>query len=171
MTSRSFTGLVLAAVLLAPAAATAQTRSGGGSTFGLGLLAGAEFGEFSGFQLRLDGEVPIVRANPNLQVAGVLSLSYAGLEDDLSVLEIVPAVRLIYTGGRQFGVYGDLGLGFARASQGDFSDTGATMRIGVGGFYQMNRQVQLPLELMIHPHFGDYEETTATLMFGAKFRF
>lgn len=166
MTSRSFTGLVLAAVLLAaPAAATAQTRG-----FSLGLLAGAEFGEFSGFQLRLDGEVPIVRASPRLQIAGVLSLGYSGLEDDLSVLEILPAARLIYTGA-QFGGYADLGLGFARASQGDNSDTGATMRIGVGAFYQMNRQVQFPLELMIHPHWGDYEETTTTLMLGAKFRF
>jgi len=169
MTSRSFTGLVLAAVLLAPAAATAQTS--GGNTFSLGILGGAEFGEFSGFQLRADGEVPIVRANPRLQVSGVLSLSYAGLEDDLSVLEILPAARLTYTASPQFGVYGDLGLGFARAAQGDNSDTGATMRIGAGAFYQMNRQVAFPFELMIHPHFGDYNETTATLMFGAKFRF
>jgi len=169
MLSRSFTGLALVAALLAPAAATAQTS--GGNTFSLGVLAGAEFGEFSGFQIRVDGEVPIVRANPRLQVSGVVSLSYAGLEDDHSVLEVVPAVRLTYTGGPQFGVYGDLGLGFARAAAGDASDTGATMRIGAGAFYQMNRQVAFPLELMIHPHFGDYNETTATLMFGAKFRF
>ncbi len=166
MTSRSFTGLILAAALLAPAAANAQSRG-----FALGLLGGAEFGEFSGYQLRLDGEVPIVRANPKLQIAGVLSLGYSGLESDLSVFEVVAAARLIYTANAQFGGYGDLGLGLARAAQGDVSDTGATMRIGVGAFYKMNRQVEFPLEFMVHPHFGDYDRTTTTLMLGAKFFF
>lgn len=171
MNSRSIIGLVLAAVLLAPAAASAQTSSGG-SGFSLGILGGAEWGsDFSGYQLRLDGEVPIVRAAPNLQVAGVVSISYSGLSHDVSVFEILPAARLIYQANPQFGGYADLGLGFSRASGGGDAVSGATMRLGVGAFYQMNKQVQFPLELMFHPHWGDYEQTTTTLLIGAKFRF
>jgi hypothetical protein len=170
MTSRSFTGLVLAAVLLAPAAASAQSKSG--STFSLGLLGGAEWGDASGYQFRLDGEVPIFRSSPKLQISGVVSVSYSGLEDEISVFEIVPAARLIYTGSQQFGGYFDLGLGFARAdAPGVDAVSGATMRLGVGAFYQMNKQVQFPLELMFHPHWGDYDQTTTTLMLGVKFRF
>lgn len=170
MTSRSFTGLVLAAALLAPAAATAQTRTGSG--FALGLLGGAEWGDASGFQFRLDGEVPIVRAAPNLQIAGVLSVSYSGLENEISVFEILPAARLIYQANPQFGGYGDIGLGFARAdAPGQDAVSGATMRLGLGVFYQMNRQVQFPAELMFHPHWGDYDQTTTTLLIGAKFKF
>ncbi len=169
MTSRSFTGLVLAAALLAPAAATAQT---GGSGFTLGILGGAEWGsDASGYQLRLDGEVPIVRASPNLQVAGVVTVSYSGLEHDANVFEILPAARLIYQANPQFGGYADLGLGFSRLSVDGEAFSGATMRLGVGAFYQMNRQVQFPLELMFHPHWGDYDQTTTTLLFGARFKF
>ena len=169
MTSRSFTGLVLAAALLAPAAATAQAS---GSGFALGILGGAEWGDASGYQLRLDGEVPIFRAAPNLQLAGVGSLSYSGLEDDISVFELLAAARLIYSANPQFGGYADLGLGFARADHPDVdAATGATMRLGVGAFYQMNRQMRFPLELMFHPHWGDYDQTTTTLMLGARFQF
>jgi hypothetical protein len=166
MITRSFTGLVLAGLLLAPAAASAQNR------FAIGLLGGAEWGDASGYQIRVDGEVPIFRAAPSLQLSGVLSFSYSGLEDDISVFEIVPAARLIYTASPQFGGYADLGLGFARAdAPGVDAVSGATMRLGIGAFYQMNRQVQFPLELMFHPHWGDYDQTTTTLMLGAKFRF
>ena len=165
MISRSFTGLVLAGLLLAPAAASAQNR------FSLGLLGGAEWGDLSGYQIRVDGEVPIFRAAPTLQLAGVLSVSYSGLENDVSVFEILPAARLIYTASPQFGGYADLGLGFARADGGGDAVSGATMRLGIGAFYQMNRQVVFPLELMFHPHWGDYDQTTTTLMLGAKFRF
>ncbi|HYD40762.1 MAG TPA: outer membrane beta-barrel protein [Anaeromyxobacter sp.] len=170
MTSRSFTGLVLAAALLAPAAAAAQTSTGG-SGFALGVLGGVEWGDDSGYSLRLDGEVPIVRASPNLQLAGVVSVSYSGLDNDVSLLEAVGAARLIYQANPQFGGYGDLGLGFSRMNRPGDDGTGATMRIGLGAFYQMNRQVQFPLELMFHPRWGDEMDSTTTLMVGAKFRF
>ena len=80
MTSRSITGLVLAALLVVPAAAQAQARRGsGGSGIWLGGQFGAELGDADGYQLRFDVEVPITRLTPRVQVAGVGSLSYSGL--------------------------------------------------------------------------------------------
>jgi hypothetical protein len=173
MTSRSFTGLFVAALLALPAAANAQTHGSSSSErFSLGVLGGAEWGDSSGYQFRLDGEVPIVKAAPNLRVSGLVSVSYSGLEHSISVFEIVPAARLTYQANPQFGGYADLGLGFARASAPNVNSvSGATMRIGVGAFYQMNSQVKFPIELAFHPHWGDYNQTTTTLMIGAKFSF
>lgn len=173
MTSRSITGLVLAALLAAPVAAEAQSRRGGGSGGSgvwLGGLFGAEFGDWDGFQVRAEGEFPITRLTPRVGVAGVISASYAGLEDDLTVFEVLPAVRLNWYAGSSIGLYGDLGLGIAHASQDDVSDTGATMRIGAGAFYQMTSSIRFPIEVAVHPHFGDYDPTTTTLMIGVKFR-
>jgi hypothetical protein len=163
MMSRSITGLVLAALLAAPAAASAQG-------FWLGGLFGAEFGKSDGFQLRFDGEVPIARITPRVQVSGVLSASYSGLEHDLTVFEVVPAARVNWTPSRTVGAYFDLGLGLAYASVDDQSDTGATMRFGAGLFYQMSPRVRFPVEFAIHPHFGDYDQTTTTIMIGARFK-
>jgi hypothetical protein len=169
MTSRSITGLVLAALLTVPAAARAADSKSSSSGFTLGVLGGAEWGDASGYQLRVDGEVPITRLSPTVQVAGVLSLSYAGLEHSLGVFEIVPAARLNWKGSGQFGAYGDLGLGFAHASAHGSSASGATMRLGAGGVYEMNPKVKFLLEFAVHPHWGDYDQTTTTLLLGAKF--
>lgn len=169
MFTRSITGLVLAALLALPAAAEAQSRKGGSGIW-LGGLFGAEFGDWDGFQFRLEGEVPITRLTPRVQVAGVVSASYSGLEHDLTVFELVPAIRLNWTASPTIGAYGDVGLGLAYASANDESDTGATMRFGVGAFYQMTSSIRFPVELAIHPHFGDYDQTSTTLMIGAKFR-
>ncbi len=170
MTSRSITGLVLAALLAVPAAAQAQARRSSGSGIWLGGLFGAELGDADGYQLRFDAEVPITRISPSVQVAGVGSLSYSGLEHDLSVVELVPAVRLNWTAARDFGMYGDLGLGYAHAWVHSDSTNGATMRFGAGGFYEMNPTVRFLGEFAVHPHFGDYNQTTVTLMLGVRFR-
>lgn len=172
MTSRSITGLVLAALLAVPAAAQAQARRGssGGSGIWLGGLFGAELGDNDGYQLRFDVEVPITRLAPRVQVAGVGSLSYSGLKHDLSVLELVPAVRLNWTATPDFGMYGDMGLGYAHAWANGNSANGATMRFGVGAFYEMTPTVRFLGEFAIHPHFGDYDQTTTTLMLGVRFR-
>jgi len=178
MTSRSITGLALAAalaVLAAPAAARAQSRRSSapvesGSGIWLGGMFGLEAGEESGYQLRFDGEFPIARLVPNLQLSGVGSVSFAGLSHSVNVLEFVPAARFTWLATPQVGGYGDVGLGLFHAWQHSASDTGATMRLGVGGFYQLNSATRLFAELGLHPHFGDYNDTTFTMLFGARFR-
>jgi hypothetical protein len=176
MTSRSITGLVLALALALPAAAHAQSRrstassASSGSGIWLGGLFGLESGNESGYQLRFDGEVPLARLVPNLQLSGVGSVSFAGLSGSVNVLEFVPAARLTWTATPQVGGYGDVGLGLFHAWQHSASDTGATMRLAAGGYYELNTMTRFVVELGLHPHFGDYDDTTFTLMVGAKFR-
>ncbi len=169
MTSRSITGLALAALLAVPAAAQAQSHSSGSGIW-LGGLFGLEAGNETGGQLRFDGEVPIARLTPRLQLAGVGSISYAFLSNDLRVFEILPSARFNFSATRELGAYGDIGLGLFHAAQHDASDTGATMRFLAGAYYEMNPTTRFVGEIGIHPHFGDYDDTTFTLMIGAKFR-
>lgn len=168
MTSRSIIGLVLAAALTAaPAAAHAQTRSTG--TW-VGGLFGLEAGDESGVQFRFDGEVPVARLSPNVSVAGVGTLSLALLSNDIKVFELVPSARLTWAGTPQVGAYGDIGLGLSIASGNDDTITGATMRFLGGAYYEMNPSTRFVGEIGLHPHFGDYGDTTFTLMIGVKFR-
>jgi hypothetical protein len=44
------------------------------------------------------------------------------------------------------------------------------MRFGAGGFYEVNTYTRLFSEIALHPHFGDYDNTTFTWLFGVKFR-
>ena len=170
MISRSITGLALAALLVAPAAAHGATKGTDTSSgVWLGGLFGAELGDFDGWQFRFDAEVPITRPSPQLQVEGVLSASYAGLAHDIDVFELVPAARLTWFGTPKFGAYGDLGLGYSHASQNGNGMSGATMRIGAGAFYSLAATARIVAEFAIHPHFGDYDQTTTTVMIGLKF--
>ena len=169
MISRSITSLALAA-LLAPAAAHGATKGTDTSSgVWLGGLFGAELGDFDGYQLRFDAEVPVTRPSPQLQVSGVLSASWAGLSSDVGVFELVPAARLTWFGAPKWGAYGDLGLGYAHASQNGNGTSGATMRIGGGVFYSLSPNARVVTELALHPHFGDYDAFTTTIMIGIKF--
>jgi hypothetical protein len=175
MTSRSITGIALAAILAVPAAAHAQSRRSTapvqtGNGIWLGGLFGLEAGNESGYQLRFDGEFPIARLVPNLQLSGVGSVSFAGLSHSLDVLEFVPAARFTWLARPELGGYGDVGIGLFHAWQHSASDTGATLRMGVGAYYELNSATRLFGELGLHPHFGDYNDTTFTLLFGARFR-
>ena len=175
MTSRSITALALAAALAAPVAAQAQSRRSSaptqsGNGIWLGGLFGLEAGNESGYQLRFDAEFPIARLVPNLQLSGVGSASFAGMSHSLNVLEFIPAARFTWSATPQIGAYGDVGLGLYHAWQHSASDTGATMPLRAGGYYEVNSTTRLFAELGLHPHFGDYDDTTFTLMIGAKFR-
>jgi hypothetical protein len=136
----------------------------------LGGLFGLEAGTETGFQLRADGEVPVARIAPNVSLAGVGSVSFASLSHDLKVFELVPAARLNWAVTPVVGAYGDLGLGLAVASAHSESHTGAVMRFLAGGYYEMNPRTRFVAEVGLHPHFGDYDDTTFTLLIGAKFR-
>ncbi len=167
MTSRSITGLLVAALLAVPGAAHAQSKSSG---VWLGGLFGLEAGNESGFHLRFDGEVPVARVAPNVSVAGVGSISFASLSHDLKVFEFMPAARLNWAATPTFGAYGDIGLGLAVASQHSHTDSAAAMRFLAGAYYEMNPRTRFTAEIGLHPHFGDYDDTTFTLLIGAKFR-
>lgn len=175
MISRSITGLALAALLAAPAAAHAQTRSTGSGIW-LGGAFGLETGnDFSGYQLRGDAEVPVLRLAPNLQVSGVGSFAYSGLSHDTSLISVVPAVRLNFAASPMFGGYGDIGLGYFHVWTSHTGNSGAMMRFLAGGYYEMNTTTRFFVEAGLQPHFGDFASrsggvTTFTLMIGAKFR-
>jgi len=175
MTSRSITGLVLAAILAAPVAAHAQSRRtsappSSGTGIWLGGMFGLEAGNESGYQLRFDGEFPIARLVPNLQLSGVGSASFAGLSHSLNVLEFLPAARFTWFATPQLGAYGDVGLGLFHAWRNSSSDTGATMRMSAGGYYEINSATRVFAELGLHPHFADYSDTTFTMQVGLKFK-
>lgn len=174
MISRSFTGLALAALLAAPAAAHAQTRSTGSGIW-LGGAFGLETGGgFSGYQLRFDGEVPVLRLAPNLQLSGVGSFAYSGLSHSTNLISLVPAVRLNFAAAPMFGAYGDIGLGYFHAWTSHVGNSGATMRFLAGAYYEMNPMTRFFVEAGLHPYFGDFATkssvTSFTLMVGAKFR-
>ncbi len=176
MTSRSITGLVLAALLAVPAAAHAQSKKSSGSGVWLGGSFGLETGgDFSGYQLRFDAEVPITRISPTVQVLGVGTVSYAGLSHETSVFTLSPAGRVNWSLSRDFGAYGDVGLGFYHSwVSGGGSASGAVMRFLAGGSYEMNPTTRFFVEAGVHPYFGDFGNTNSltsfTLMLGAKFR-
>jgi hypothetical protein len=175
MTSRSITGLVLEALLAVPAAAQAQARrSSGGSGVWLGGAFGLETGDhFSGYKLRFEGEVPVARLSPTVQLYGVGAVSYAGLSHDVGVFTLLPAARINWAASREFGAYGDVGLGLYHEWDGD-GNTGATMRFLVGGYYEMSPVTRFFVEAGVNPYFGDFGDKTSltsfTLLLGAKFR-
>jgi hypothetical protein len=185
---RPFTVAALALAALAvvsmPDTAAAQGRRGARSDrpdLRVGGAFGLDRGDWDGLGLRLDAEVDLQRLAPNLVLAGVGSLSFSHLSldaldftDRLDVFELVPAARFLLAIAPQAGVYGDAGLGLyqvrmrrhdlARGTRGDDSDVGLAGRIGAGGYVWASDQVRLGAELAFHPHFGDYEDTSVTLM-------
>src|SRR5512140_1549335 len=103
MKARSIIGLVLAALLTIPAAAQAQSRSSGSGVW-LGGAFGLETGDnFSGYKLRFEGEVPVIRLAPAVQIYGVGAVSYAGLSHDVNVFTVLPAARINWAASREIG--------------------------------------------------------------------
>jgi hypothetical protein len=189
--SRPLTTLGLAAALavLAPSPARAQHRHGDGDgpSLRVGGLLGIDRGDFDGIGLRLDGELDLQRLAPKVMLAGVGSVGYSHLSDDqrdleqrLDLLELVPAARFLLQLAPEAGFYGDAGLGLysvrvhthdlARGLRGDDTDLGLALRFGFGGYVWASDQVRIGAELAVHPHVGDYDDTSATLMLGLMFR-
>ncbi len=171
MTSRSITGLLAAAMLLAaPAGAHAAAGIWLGGAFGL------ETGDnFSGLKLRVDGEVPLVRFTQQLQLEGVGSVGYAALSHSTSIFTLVPSARLNWAATRDFGGYGDVGLGLYHAWNNHDSTTNVVMRFAAGGYYEMTQNARFFVEAGVNPYFGDFASknggiTTFTLLIGGKFR-
>jgi hypothetical protein len=170
----------------APAASTAPAKQ-----FLLGGWIGYEMGDLDGLQLRVDGEMPFMKLAPKVELSFVGSVGYsylaadegfAGVEVDLSahVLKFVPAARFTFPVAPQFKLFADAGLGLYYASwsadsnvsfyEYDDSTLGFMLRLGGGGMFQVNPAVSLGASFMIDPMFGDYDDTTFTILAGAMFR-
>lgn len=181
--------LTAAFVALAPAPAHAQARRGGygGPGMLVGGLLGFDEGDLDGGGFRFDAELGLQRLAPAVMLAGVGSIGYSHLSFDhpdftqrFDLFEVVPAARFLVPLGSQLGVYGDLGLGlyWGRLHTRDYflgyraDDTlvGLAGRIGAGGYIWASDQVRFGLDLALHPHVGDYEDTSFTAMVGVMFR-
>jgi opacity protein-like surface antigen len=156
-----------------PAQQAAPAEQSGGSGLELGGFIGYETSDLSGLSLRLDGEYPFQALNPQIRLSFVGSIGYSHLTWDplpgasftANVFKFVPAARFTIPVAPQFDVFGDAGLGLAhiRASV-DFSGVGTftgsstnvMMRLGVGGFYQVNPGLKLGAMLEYDPVFGNY---------------
>ncbi len=202
---RSLFAVALAALLASPGVASAQAKrgpatasaypAGTGAGISIGGFVGYESGDLDGFNLRVDGEMPIQRLAPQLMLSGVgsvgvsfLSTSVAGYDTSATIFKIVPAARFTVPLSPQVSVFGDAGLGLYHASVStDYpvllqlfppiygtatakgSDTGFMFRFGAGGFFQVNPRVKLSLMLQLDPMLGDYNDTPFTFLAGLMY--
>jgi opacity protein-like surface antigen len=170
MTTRLLFVLALASLLALPVSAHAQARSSSG--MGLTGLIGFESGDLDGVQFRGDLDFPLTRLTPRVDLGGVGTISYARLSHDVNSWEFVGAARFKVGATPRLDVYGDLGLGLYHVSaEGGGSDTGATMRLGAGINFDIDRSWKLAAELALHPHWGDYDESTFTFLGGVRYAF
>lgn len=158
----------------------------------IGAYVGFESGDWDGLALRVDGEIPFRRLAPNVTLSGVGSVGFSHLtlsqstpigstDSTVNRFDVVPAARFTFEANPQLSLYGDVGLGlyYARLSVSfppgtlpDTSDTdfGVKMRFGVGGFFAVSPTLDVGAEAALQPHFGDYDDTTFTIMAAARFR-
>jgi hypothetical protein len=170
MRSPATIGLVAAALLALPAAAGAQSHD---KNFWVGGAFGLEAGDqYNGYQLRVDGEVPVARLSPKVLLSGVGTFAYSSLSHDLSVWKLLPAARFGVAATPVIDVYGDIGLGVYHAWTSAVGNTGAVMRIGGGADYLLNPSLKLWGDIALNPHFGDFGSksswTSFTLVIGLK---
>jgi hypothetical protein len=193
-TLRTFLPLLAAVALSIPAAAEAQTRratasrssDGQDGALHLGLLIGPEFASGdTGIALRGDISTALTHLAPNLRLDGVLSLGYThfsfgprDFDATANIVRLVPAARFLIPVAPAVTLYGDAGLGlyFGSLSFGNrfnrSSDNlvGLNMRFAGGALFDVSPTVRLGAELGVNPYFGDFDDTTTTLMFAAQFR-
>jgi len=84
--------------------------------------------------------------------------------------EFIPAVRFQLDATPRVDLYGDVGMGLYHLSGNGASNTGGAMRLGAGGAFAVTPALQLVAEVGLHPHFGDYDRTTFTLLGGVRYR-
>ncbi len=155
--------------------------------FSVGGFVGYEWGDADGFQLRLDGEMPFQQLTPQVSLSFVGSVGYTRGSYDffagdvtVSRFKIVPAARFSIPLNPQFTVFGDAGLGLHYTSV-DFnydffgvdtsdSDISFLLRLGAGGFFQVNPRMRVGGSLVVDPMFGDYDDTTFALLVGLMYQ-
>jgi hypothetical protein len=156
----------------------------------LGGLLGFEFGDGdTGLALRVDGEMPVATLAPNLVLNGVVSLGFSRFADETrdfrfttNIVKVVPALRFVLKEiAPQFGLYGDAGLGLyyvntnfrerpVNVFRSDDSGVGIVMRFAGGTFYDVNDRLRIAAELGVNPYFGDFDQTTVTLLAALTYR-
>jgi hypothetical protein len=159
----------------------------------MGPLFGLEFADGdTGLALRADASMPLSRASPTVTLDGVLSVGLSWFDDDdgrfndvdvsTTIFKIVPALRMSAPLSPTVGIYGDAGLGFYYGSTDvDFNDDvfggdadddgfGVAMRFAGGMFADVTPAVRLGGEFGINPYFGEFDETTVSLLFSVMFR-
>jgi hypothetical protein len=190
---------LLTAPLAASAQARPAARSAPAAaprSLAVGGWLGYEMGDLDGVALRLEGELPFQQLTPEIALSLVGSVGYSRLSDDLgrgfditaNLLKFVPAARFTLPVSPELSLFGDAGLGLyyasvstdfeffnpitGRVERDDASDSsvGLMMRLGVGGFFQVNPQLRLGGALVLDPMFGDYDDTTFTIQVGASFQ-
>lgn len=189
--------LVLLAIGLAtPALAQSARRApppSSSQTLRIGPLVGLEFADGdAGLALRGDASMPLSRVSPSVSLDGVLSVGLSWFSDDngrfddvdvsTTIFKMIPALRLTAPLSPTVGLYGDVGLGFYYGStEVDFdgvgfgddaedSGFGVGMRFAGGLFADVSPAVRLGGEVGVNPYFGEFDETTLSLLFSAMFR-
>ncbi len=182
----------------APTKASPVSGTTTAPNYSIGGWIGYESGDLSGLQLRGDFIYPYQKLAPKVDLSFVGSVGYsylthsesttvagvsASADATANVLKFVPAARFSMPVNPQFTLYGDAGLGLYWAGEtvksdipgggsvsASNSDVGFMLRLGVGGFYQLNTQVRLGASLVLDPMFGGYSDTTFAFLAGATFR-
>jgi hypothetical protein len=185
-----------AAPLAAPAAKPAAPIDAQGGLQGLSIggFLGYETDTLSGVSLRADGELPSRDLSPWLRLSWVGSLGYARLSKKADyfgveltttadIVKLVPAARLTVPLHPAFSVFGDLGLGlyYAKVASETYdiflrqtvpsneSRVNVLMRLGVGGWYEVNPKLRIGGMLELDPYFGAFDQNTFLIQLGAMF--
>ncbi len=195
----SLAALVGLAVPLAASAQSRGYRSSPSAGLGAGVLLGMESGDgVTGLALRGDGVWDVKPLAPKVLLSGVLSVGFTHFSDAYwngpdqqwawsdNIFKIVPAARFTFDVAPQLGLYADAGLGLYIAStsttlrnyyagystvqSSSDSTAGVAMRFAGGTFFNVSSGVRLGAELGLNPYFGDYHDTTFSLMGLAQFR-
>ena len=185
--------VVLALGLAAPAAAQTTRRAPPPSSSQavlVGPLIGMELDGDGGLALRGDAVVPLSRLSGSATLDGVLSVGLTFFSDDngrfgpdvdTTIFKVIPALRLTAPLTPTVGVYGDVGLGFYYGSttvdSGTFGDQsfdddgfGVGMRFAGGLFADVSPRVRVGGEIGLNPYFGQYDDTTLSLLVSLMFR-
>jgi opacity protein-like surface antigen len=179
----------------APPAEAAPAEQPLGTGLEVGGFLGYEAADFSGLALRVDGVLPFRDLAPQVKLSFVGSIGYSHLTWDVfgvtataNMLKFVPAARFSVPVAPQFEVFGDVGLGIAYTKVsvdvpgfGEVSDssTNLMMRLGAGGWYNVNPKIKVGAMIDIDPVFGNFgtstdgvakSETFWSLLVGAMFK-
>ncbi len=176
------------------AAAPAQTTTTSSPSYQIGGWIGYESDNLGGVQVRGDFVWPFEKLAPgfDLSFVGSVGLSYLsestsgfGVTVDTSAwqFKLVPTARFTYTFNPQWSVFGDAGVGinytsvtvkedfgaFGSQSASD-SSTGFMLRLGAGGFFNLNPQWALGATIVFDPSTGSNTLDTWSFLGGVKYR-
>lgn len=179
------------------AQSTAARTGSGMQALSIGGFIGYETDDVSGLMLRADAELPFRALSPAVNLSWVGSLGYSRLGDDLgndldftvNLIKIIPAARFTFPLTPEFSLFADGGLGLYYASwtidtfdfnpnppfnlirsEFDDSEFSLMMRLGGGGFFQVNETTRIGAMLELDPLFGDFDQTLFSVQVGAMFQ-